>query len=212
MSTSKGEQTRKRIFDTAARLFAEKGYGSTSIRDLAQDLGLQKSSLYHHFSSKEDILYKLVGEFMDEALVYVEDLGAQDMPPLEKLSAFIRYYTGFYAAEPHRLTVLVNDLEYLSPARQRAVVAKERRYIEAIEVILEELRQTGLMRDIPAPVAIFAFFGMVHYTPKWYRTKGRIGPQELGRLFEEVFCHGVLAQGEAKPARPARRQASSQKD
>jgi AcrR family transcriptional regulator len=195
MTTAKGATTRKRIFDTAARLFAVRGYGRTSIRDLTQALGLQKSSLYHHFESKEDLLYQLVGEFMDEALVFIEDLGRQNIPPLEKLSAFLRYYTEFYAAEPYRLTILVNELDCLDPQRRKEVVAKERRYVRAIKVVLDELQEAGLMRGIPPAVAVFAFFGMVHYTPKWYRTKGEVSPDELGQLFEAIFCRGVLGQG-----------------
>jgi AcrR family transcriptional regulator len=200
MATAKGETTRKRIFDAAARLFAVRGYGRTSIRDLAQALGLQKSSLYHHFESKEDLLYQLVGEFMDEALVYIEDLGRQAIAPLEKLSAFLKYYTEFYAAEPYRLTILVNELDCLDPQRRKEVVAKERRYVRAIKAVLDELQEAGLMRDIPPAVAVFAFFGMVHYTPKWYRTKGQVRPEELGRLFEAIFCSGVLAAGATQAA------------
>ena len=200
MATPKGEITRKRVFDTAARLFAVKGYDGTSIRDLAQALGMQKSSLYHYFESKEDLLYQLVGEFMDEALVYTESLHQEPLPPLEKLSAFIKYYTAFYAAEPYRLTILVNELDSLDPQRRKEVVDKERRYVRAIKAILDELQRAGLMRDISPSVAVFAFFGMVHYTPKWYRIKGAVPPRELGRLFEEIFCRGVLGRPPAEPA------------
>ena len=191
--TSKGSNTKEKIHAAAARLFAQKGYHGTSIRDLAQELGLQKSSLYNHFHSKEDLLFHLVDELMDQALERIEAVSSPAATPKEKLSAFIRFYTNIYAAEPDRLTVLINELDNLSPEQKRVVLAKERRYVKAIKDILEEAAQAGLLRGIPPAVAIFAFFGMVHYTPKWYQPEGAVSPEELGRLFEAIFCHGVFS-------------------
>ncbi len=195
--TSKGTHTREKIHEVAARLFAQRGYHGTSIRDLAQELGMQKSSLYHHFESKQDLLFSLVDEFMDQALARIEAMTSPEMTPRQKLSAVIRFYTTFYAASPDRLTILINELESLSPQQKRVALDKERRYVKTLKDILEQAAQAGLMRDIPPTVAVFAFFGMVHYTPKWYRPEGKVDPEELGGLFETVFCQGVL-RGKAK--------------
>lgn len=194
--SSKGERRERQIFDTAARLFAQRGYSRTSIRDLSEELGLQKSSLYHYFESKEDLLYRLLKEFIDPALEHLEDICSQPLPPQEKLAAFMRLYTSFYAGDRDRLVLLVNELDCLGPEARRAIVAKERRYVAAIKGILEEMSQAGLMRDIPLPVAVFAFFGMVHYTPKWYHKEGPVSPDRLGDYFQDIFCCGVLKEPE----------------
>lgn len=198
MTLSKGEKRQRQIYDTAARLFAQRGYSRTSIRDLSEALGLQKSSLYHYFESKEDLLHRLLDQFMEEALQRIEELCALALPPQEKLAAFMRLYTSFYAGDRDRLSLLVNDLDCLGGELHAAMVAKQRRYVAAIQGILNEMRQAGLMRDIPLPVAVFAFFGMVHYTPKWYQRDGGVSPEELGRLFETIFCHGILT-GKEQP-------------
>lgn len=198
MTLSKGEKREREIYDTAARLFARRGYSRTSIRDLSEALGLQKSSLYHYFESKEDLLHRLLDQFMEQALQSIEALCSQPMPPQEKLAAFMRFYTSFYAGDRDRLSLLVNELDCLGGERRAAMVAKQRRYVAAIQGILSQMQQQGLMRDIPLPVAVFAFFGMVHYTPKWYRREGGVSPEELGNLFETIFCHGVL-KAEAQP-------------
>jgi len=194
MAIPKGEKRQREIYDTAARLFAQRGYSRTSIRDLSEALGLQKSSLYHYFESKEDLLHRLLDQFMTDALQGIEELCAQPQPPQEKLAAFMCFYTSFYAGDRDRLTLLVNDLDCLGHERRGAVVAKQRRYVAAIKGILEQMQQAGLMRDIPLSVAVFAFFGMVHYTPKWYHLDGPVSPQRLGELFQEIFCRGVLVQ------------------
>lgn len=191
----KGERRSQEIFETAARLFAQRGYSRTSIRDLAEDLGLQKSSLYHYFDSKEDLLHRLLDDIMEQALTRIEELCGQPMSPLEKLTAFMRLYTHVYAGDRYRLTLLVNELDCLPPERRELVVAKQRRYVTAIKGILAELKGAGLLVDLPLPVLVFAFFGMVHYTPKWFNASGPVSPDELGGIFEKIFCHGVLAPG-----------------
>jgi hypothetical protein len=77
------------------------------------------------------------------------------------------------------------------------VLAKERRYVKAIKDILTQAAQAGLLGDVPPAVAVFAFFGMVHYTPKWYHPSGKVTPDQLGKLFQTIFCSGVL-KGRAK--------------
>lgn len=196
---AKGERRNQEIFDTAAHLFASRGYARTSIRDLAEALGMQKSSLYHYFDSKEDLLHRMLDQFMDQALERIESLCGQDLPPLEKLAEFMRFYTHIYAGDRDRLMLLVNDLDCLTPQRRMQVVAKQRRYVAVIRSILAELKQAGLLADLPLPVLVFAFFGMVHYTPKWYRPDGAVSPEELGEVFRQVFCHGVLQNGASKP-------------
>ena len=188
----KGEKRKQQVFDTAARLFAERGYSRTSIRDLSQALDLQKSSLYYYFESKEELLFLLLNDFMDRALEAIDQVCGQEAPPLEKLAGFMRVYTSFYAGDRHRLSLLVNDLDCLGPKLKHQVLAKERRYLAAIKGILSDLKQAGLLRDLPISVAVFAFFGMVHYTPKWYSQDGSVSPEELGRLFQQIFCQGVL--------------------
>lgn len=211
----RGSQTREKILATAAGLFARKGYHGASIRDLTQELGLQKSSLYNHFQSKEDLLFHLVDEFMDQALEHIEGVSSSAGTPGQRLSAFVRSYTQVYAAAPDRLAILINELDNLNPRQRRVVLAKERRYVKAIRDILEEAGKAGLLRDIPLSLAVFAFFGMVHYTPKWYRPDGKVDPEELGRLFETIFCQGVLVGGvdEVKSmVHPSRLRAAAKKD
>jgi AcrR family transcriptional regulator len=190
----------KEIFDTAAALFARRGYSRTSMRDLAEALGLQKSSLYHYFESKEELLHRLLDEFMDQALERLEALCSLPMDPAAKLSAYLRFYTTFYAGDRDRLSLLVNDLDCLGPARRKAVVGKEKRYLTIIKGIMRELKEAGLMRDIPIGVAVFAFYGMVHFTPKWYRNDGPVTPQQLGEIFQEIFSNGALLQPAAPKA------------
>jgi len=194
MSTlPKGRKRRKQLYDAAARLFAAQGYHATSLRELAQALGMNKSSLYHYFDSKQELLYRLLDEYIAEALAEIERICAGGQSALDKLAAFMRFYTRFYAADIERLNLLVNEVDNLEPRYRAVLEAKERRYLAALEGILAQLQEEGLMKDLPLPVAAFAFFGMVHYTRKWYRPRGAVKPGQLAEMFLEIFSRGVLA-------------------
>ncbi|MCB2191491.1 MAG: TetR/AcrR family transcriptional regulator [Deltaproteobacteria bacterium] len=188
----KGRKRQKQLYDAAARLFASQGYHATSLRELAETLGLNKSSLYHYFDSKQELLYRLLDDYISEALEEIQALCAGGRDPEEKLADFMRYYTRFYAKDLDRLALLVNEVDNLEPRFRRVLEKKERRYLAALTDIFEQLRSQGRLKDVPSTVAAFAFFGMVHYTFRWYRPKGRVSPEELSEMFWEIFGRGVL--------------------
>lgn len=192
MAYNKGIQRRKELFDVAARMFAKKGYTNTSIRDIAEALGIQKSSLYHYFENKEHLLYQMLDAYMTEALAEIQELLARPLSPVQRLKGVLGLYGRVYASDRDRLVLLVNEIDSLGPANRGALIEKERKYVAAIQGVLSDLAQQGLMKDIPLPVATFAFFSMVHYTIKWYDPDGPIGPERLSRYFLEILTHGIL--------------------
>jgi len=175
-----------------ARLFAYKGYHSTSMREIARELGMNQSSLYHYFRSKEDILFKLMNKAMDSALATLEEICATDLRPHDKLNRILRFYTRYYAGDQEGLILLVNERNSLNSEHSRILVDKERRYVQLFKEVFEELGSHQMTKEIPHSVAIFAFLGMVHYTIKWYHRDGAVGLDRLADIFVEIFTRGVL--------------------
>ena len=110
--TKKFVLKQEQLFNTAASLFAEKGYHGTSISDLAQAMGMRKGSLYHYFKSKEELLFRLLDEYITEALTEIETICALEVTPTEKLRQFMLFYSGFYAGDHDRLVLLINDINH----------------------------------------------------------------------------------------------------
>ena len=189
--TEKFINKQEQLFDTAAALFAEKGYHGTSINDLARAMGLQKGSLYHYFKSKEELLFRLLDEYITAALNEVEKICALEDTPSEKLRQFMLFYSGFYAGDRDRMVLLIDDIDKLDESYRLQVIEKERRYYRALTGIFCQLQATGIMKPIPPAVAAFAFFGMVHYTCKWFQPDGEVTAEALGEMFLEIFTKGV---------------------
>jgi len=184
----------KEIHSVVTRLFAQKGYHNTSMREIARGLGMNQSSLYHYFDSKEDILYTLINDAMDDALNTLEEICKTDLSPHGKLNQVLSFYTNYYAGDQDRLRLLVNEQGNLGKAYREILIKKERRYVRLIQSILKALADEGRMKRIPPAVAAFAFFGMVHYTIKWYHRDGPVKSGELADYFLEIFTEGIFLQ------------------
>jgi TetR/AcrR family transcriptional regulator, cholesterol catabolism regulator len=191
-----GPKTREKIQEiqsVVAPLFAYKGYHSTSMREIARELGMNQSSLYHYFRGKEEILFELMNDAVDNALSTLKDICGRDLRPQDKLIHVLRFYTRYYAGAPERLILLVNEQQSLTPEHRRILVDKQRAYVHIFKDIFGELKGNRLAKEIPDSVAIFAFLGMVHYTITWYRKHGPVDLEGLADIFSEIFTRGVLA-------------------
>lgn len=162
------------------------------MREIARELGMNQSSLYHYFASKEDVLFTLMSDAMDDVLAILEQISATDLSPEGKLREVLAFYTKYYAGDQERLTLLVNEMNSLNEEHRSTLVEKQRRYVHLIESILSELAGQDKMKQIHPAVATFAFFGMVHYTIKWYHKDGPVSLDKLAELFVEIFTSGIL--------------------
>jgi len=176
----------------AAPLFAYKGYHSTSMREIARELGMNQASLYHYFRSKEDILFELMNDAVDNALSTLREICAGEFLPRDKLTRMLHFYTVYYAGAPERLILLVNEQHSLTSEHRRVLVEKQREYVNIFKDVFKDLKGDQLVKKIPDSVAIFAFLGMVHYTITWYSREGTVDLEGLADIFSEVFTRGVF--------------------
>jgi AcrR family transcriptional regulator len=192
MARPKSPKKSKEIHGVVARLFAYRGYHHTSMREIARELDMNQSSLYHYLTSKEDVLFKLMNDAMDHVLVELKEICEKDLSAEDKLKKVLHSYIRSYAGDQERLILLVNEMNSLTEPNRLILVEKQRKYVQLIKSVLKELVDEDKMREIDPSVATFAFFGMVHYTIKWYHKDGPITLDELARLFVEIFTRGIL--------------------
>ena len=185
-------QKTEEIYRVIARLFAYRGYHSTSMREIARELGMNQSSLYHYFTSKQDILFTLMNDAMDDVLAILQEISSTDLLPEDRLNRVLGFYTQYYAGDQERLILLINEMNSLNEEYRSILVGKQRQYVQLIKSILEELAAQGKIKQIHPAIATFAFFGMVHYTIKWYHKDGPVSLDQLANSFVEIFTKGLL--------------------
>ena len=164
MSTRREELNR-----TAARLFAERGYQGTSLADLAEALGLQKASLYHHIATKEDLLWDVAREGAD-AFHAALDVVPADAPAVERIRLALRAHLDVVGAQLDIATVFVREWRFLTGERRDAFVAERRRYEERIrELFREGVERSELRTDLDVATAALLFLSAANWAYTWLR-------------------------------------------
>lgn len=183
---------RDTILKAATKLFAARGFDKSSVRKIAEEVGLSVPGMFHYVPSKEEMLNEIMIGFMDEGYKRLMEIYDSAMGPVEKLEAVCKFYVEYYAGHKDQLTILVSEEKSLSRKHRHDFIKKQRIYVEALKKLFGDLATHGLLKPTDPSVLAFIFFGMVHWTYSWYSPQGKIGPDELGNIFSEVFLRGVL--------------------
>jgi len=191
------------IVKAATKLFAAQGFERTPVRKIAEKVDLSVPGMFHYFPSKEDILNEIMIGFMEEGYTKLKAINNEDMGPLKKVEGFFNFYVDHYAGNQDLLSILVSEWKYLSREHRQAFFDKQRGYVDALKKLFTELAAEGLLKPVDPSVLTFMFFGMVLWTYNWYDPKGKLGLEELGGIFNEVFLRGCLKPTEARQVEKA---------
>ena len=173
-STREGE-----ILTAAARIFREKGYHGTSVRDIAEAVGLLKGSLYHYIRSKEELLARLFEGSLGDTIVELEAIATRNAPTTERLRDMVRVYVMSVTANLDAVGIYLREWRSL-PAPELARVRARRRAMRRLfeDVITEGVKRRELSAS-DAKIAALAIIGMCNWTYEWYRPRGRLTPAAL---------------------------------
>jgi AcrR family transcriptional regulator len=176
------------IVDIAARLFYERGYQSVSTRALAQAAGIQGGSLYHHFVSKEEILYRIVqygsGEFFAGLLPHLE-AGGGSYP--ERLDRFVRAYVTDAQPRRYAIAVLFRDMAHLSPDHFVELQAVRRHFQQRVQRFLADGVAAGEFSVPDAKVAGIAILDLLKGVDAWMREPGRLGRRQVAETYSVLI-------------------------
>jgi len=186
------QQKRREICQIATRLFVEKGFEKTTIRDIAKAGHMNSSALYYYFEDKEAILYEILMEIMDTSLEQMREIAQSEVLPKEKIDAVIKLHTRIYGVDPVRMGLIVFNQKSLSVEHWEELKDKQRAYSDLVARILKEMRERGEIVDIDPTVCTFALFGMVQWAFGWYNPKGAISPDQLSDIFTHIFTKGIF--------------------
>ena len=184
--------TRDEILLAAAQIFSQKGFHATSMQDIAQSVHLQKASLYHHVSSKQEILVEVLDRALDLLIANMQDVLACPLKPEEKLRQAMKVYLGTLLDNRELAAVLLLEHRSLEPEFQTRHIPRRDRF----ERLWRDLIQEGLDQEVfccmdPA-VASRALLGVMNWTITWFRPEGTLGAGEIAEQFTELFLCGLL--------------------
>ena len=187
--------TQQAIVAVAARLFAQKGFGATSLEDIADVLRATKGALYYHVKNKEEILrliYLMVLTVSEEPLRRIVE---SDATPQEKLQRAVAHQTTVAADRSPAMTVFFREQHHLTGPFAKEIQLRRKAYERYFERIIEEGQQAGVFKsEVDAKIVAFGLLGMCNSLSQWYRESGAYTPQRIATMFETIFVTGVEQQ------------------
>ena len=194
------------IITAAAKVFRTKGYHAATVQDIADEVGILKGSLYHHFESKEDLLYLIVKEPITRMYQTMGEIVASELPAAEKLRRAIRAHLDAFDRHYPHLFVYLREREEMKRRFRERFKLSPKQYERFWQQILREGMKAGEFRpDFDVPVVSYGLLGMLNWLYKWYDPRGRLGVREVADQFSALALAGLTGAAPAPGARPTRR-------
>jgi len=184
------------ILRNAARIFAEKSYHSTSMRDISRATNVSLAGLYHYCKSKEELLFLIQDNCFGRVLERLEQRLQDVGDPIAKLGIFIENHLSFFAANMAEMKVLSHEAESLRGDLYTHVSTRKDNYTKLARKILREVQETDNSKEpIDLTVATYALFGMMNWIYNWYDPQGKLKVSDLADNVMKLFLNGFMTNG-----------------
>lgn len=182
--------SRADVIRAAIKAFNTRGYEATSMEVVANDLGISKSALYHHISSKEEILEETVSRAMGQLEDVVAEAQAADATPAEQIAMLVRGSVHVLCSDPESVALLLR-LRGNSEVEERAL-ERRRALTRSVIPMVKQAQETGDIRnDLEAATLTRLAFGMVNSVSDWYEPGGKFGAEDIANSVERLLFGGL---------------------
>lgn len=184
------KDNRTRLLHAAAELFARKGFHATGMSELEKATGLGRSSLYHYFSNKEELLFEITTRYLRELITLGEALLAEEQPAEQRLRKFSRAVMRSVADDLAELTVCFREMHAVTGDNRPALLELHRAYERVWGRILHAGSESGDFGETDS-ITVKAMIGMHHYSYLWLRPDGNRSPEAIADSFCDLVLSGL---------------------
>ncbi len=186
------EGTREQLLRVAAKLFQQKGYRATSMRDIAKVLGIRTSSIYYYINSKVDLLREISAKSMDMLIKAGEKIAFSPLPPEERLKQLIISHVRLLCENLDFFTVTLYELTPTNASSfWKEIVGMRDRYEMLVRGVIRNGKENGVFRNVDEKMTGFALLGMINWIVRWYSPSGEKSPEDIAQLWIDLFFKGI---------------------
>lgn len=187
LSISRKEQ----IMQTAAKMFKDKGYASSSMRDIATELGIEAASLYHHIKSKEEILETICFTMADKLNAAIAEVNDIYFNAEEKLRMAIKSHVQIISENIDQSAVFLHEWRSLSEPKLSEFKALRNGYEAEIKVIISEGINEDIFDNVDQKFATLTILSTVNWINEWYNPNGKMNPEEIAQKLSDFIMGGL---------------------
>jgi TetR/AcrR family transcriptional regulator, cholesterol catabolism regulator len=179
------------IIAKAAKLFREKGFSATSMRDLAEHVGVEAASLYNHISSKAEILQEICFKVANNFLSFIEEVDAAHDSSISKVESILRFHICQMIDNYEEVYVSDREWKHLTDPYLSNMQGQRRAYRQRIASIIEQGIQRNEIKNIDAPTVVLIMLHAVSGIESWHRSKKKIEPKLLEDNMVQILIEGL---------------------
>jgi len=183
------------ILQKAAAMFREKGFAATSMRDLAESVGIEAASLYNHIRSKNEILEALCFEVANRFNNHIDQVEAGTQNSIRKVELLLRFHIREMIEHYEEVYVSDREWKHLDEPYLSNFQAQRRNYRKKFAAIIEDGIHKHEIRPIDAPTAVLIVLHAISGIESWHRSRARINDQELEDNMVVIMIDGLRKQG-----------------
>ena len=191
------DETLQKILKTSAKIFAEKGFHHTSVRDIARATRKSLAGLYYYFTTKEELLYLIQERCFLTLLQRWEQGASAHIDARARIHAFAENHLSFFLHNMHEMKVMAHEDESLSGEFQDKILVLKRRYVKVLMDLIGELQEQEGGKRFDPRAATFALFGMMNWIYTWYQPKRDLPFPHLIEQMLRLYFFGLINGGKA---------------
>jgi AcrR family transcriptional regulator len=186
---------RSEVLGVAERLFAQKGYEATSVRDIADAMALKAGSLYAHIDTKEDLLWEILGEAADRFFEAVAPIAGSNLVTVEKLKRSIASHVAVITNSASAAGIYMTEWRHLSEPRRSQFAARRDEYERMFRRMVHDAIREGVFGDVDEKFATLLILSSINWIYQWYRPDGAMTPDEIARRITDLLFNGLRRAG-----------------
>ncbi len=165
------------------------------MNDIVENVGTSKGGFYHHFTSKDELLFVIHDAFISYALEKATIATNTYQTPTKKLQAIVNDFVKVFDLYKSHIAVFYQESNYLQPKYKKLIKRKRDQFKNIIIAVIDEGKKRGeFRRDIPTDITSMAILGMVNWTYKWFKRDGSKTIDEISDVYIDLLLHAILSE------------------
>jgi len=181
------------IVQKAASMFREKGFPATSMRDLAESVGIEAASLYNHIQSKSEILQQIIFRISDDCNKHLAELDSAGLSNLQKIESITRFHIQMMLHRIEEYHVMINEWIHLESQFLTDFTGQRRSYVQKLESFVADGIAAKEIKPVLPYVAVLTILSAVRGLEFWHRSQKKYTPEELEENMVSYLIGGLKA-------------------
>jgi AcrR family transcriptional regulator len=176
------------IVSVATDLINTRGFNGTSLQEIADKVGIHKSTLFHYIKNKKSLLVLVLEQHRKNVISNLQKISSLDvLEPTEKLREAIRNHLNVLLENRTHLNIYFNEMKMLPPKYRKEYVMERKKYEKNFQDIIIEMQNRGYFKGLDPKILTFGIFGMLGSIPKWYKSDGPLSMEQISDIMYKMI-------------------------